>query len=354
MESNRNQTILVTGGAGFIGSNFVLTLAERGEARVVNLDSLTYAGNVDGLPSESDAYTFERIDIRDANAVDAAFRRHQPSVVVHFAAESHVDRSIHGPRTFVETNVIGTLNLLEAARAGHREGWLARFHHVSTDEVYGSLDATGKFLETTPYDPSSPYSASKAGSDHLVRAYHRTYGLPVTISNCSNNYGPRQFPEKLIPLMTMNALDRKPLPVYGTGGNVRDWVHVRDHNEAILAILDRGKVGETYNIGGESERNNLQVVGAVLDAVAELTEASLEDLQALIEFVADRPGHDWRYAIDCTKIKSELGWRPSYCFEDGIRETVRWYLQNLPWVERVRSGEYRTWIDQNYGARGSN
>ena len=346
-------TYLVTGGAGFIGSNYVLSLAQNPEIEVVNLDALTYAGNLDGLPTDSATYQFVRADIRDPEAVLGIFDQVRPEVVVHFAAESHVDRSIHGPRAFVETNVLGTLNLLEAARQGHQKGWLRRFHHVSTDEVYGSLGETGRFHETTAYDPSSPYSASKAGSDHLVRAYHRTYGLPVTITNCSNNYGPRQFPEKLIPLMTLNALERKPLPVYGTGTNVRDWLHVSDHNAAIQAVIDRGREGETYNIGGDSERNNLQVIATVLDAVSEQTGADREELEGLVTFVADRPGHDWRYAIDAGKLQDELGWSPTYTFEAGIRETVAWYLAHADWVARVRSGAYREWIDRNYAARGA-
>lgn len=348
-------TYLVTGGAGFIGSNYVLSLLKQPGLQVVNLDALTYAGNLDGLPPHGfeGRYLFERVDIRNAEAVRRCVEKHRPDCIVHFAAESHVDRSIHGPRAFVETNVIGTLNLLEAARTGVTEGYLQRFHHVSTDEVYGSLGPDGKFEETTAYDPSSPYSASKAGSDHLVRAYHRTYGLPVTVTNCSNNYGPRQFPEKLIPLMTLNALERKPLPVYGKGDNVRDWLHVADHNRAIQAVIDGGKVGETYNIGGDSERNNLQVIAAVLDAVAELTGADREELEGLITFVADRPGHDWRYAIDATKLQRELGWFPEHRFEDGIRQTVNWYLENQDWIARVRSGEYRQWMEQNYSARGA-
>jgi dTDP-glucose 4,6-dehydratase len=341
-------TILVTGGAGFIGSSFLLQFVPaHPEVRFVNLDCLTYAGNLGSLRIVENApnYVFERIDIRDADAVDTAFERHRPDAVVHFAAESHVDRSILGPRAFVETNVLGTLNLLESAR---KQG-VTRFHHVSTDEVYGSLGETGKFLETTPYDPSSPYSASKAGSDHLVRAYGRTFGLPITVTNCSNNYGPRQFPEKLIPLMTLNALEGKPLPVYGTGKNVRDWLFVEDHCEAIWTVLRNGREGETYNVGGNSERTNLQVVKAVLDAVAEVT--GQDGLDKLITYVADRPGHDWRYAIDAGKIERELSWSPKQSFETGIRETVKWYLQHMDWVEAVRSGEYRTWIEANYGER---
>lgn len=348
-------SLLVTGGAGFIGSSFLLKFVPKESgARFVNVDALTYAGNPSSLAAVegSPNYAFARVDIRDAEAVRALFAEHKPDTVVHFAAESHVDRSIHGPRAFVETNVIGTLNMLEAAReawAGSFEG--KRFHHVSTDEVYGSLGEEGKFHETTPYDPSSPYSASKAGSDHLVRAYGHTYGLPITVTNCSNNYGPRQFPEKLIPLMTLNALEGKPLPVYGTGQNVRDWLHVDDHNDAVWAVLTKGKPGETYNVGGNSERTNLQVVKAVLDAVSKLKGRDRAEIENLIQYVTDRPGHDWRYAIDATKIHEELGWSPSHTFEQGIEDTVRWYLENGEWVEGVRSGEYRTWLERNYGER---
>lgn len=350
-------TILVTGGAGFIGSGFLLRFVPREPStRFVNLDALTYAGNPASLAPLGNApnYAFARADIRDAEAVREAFREHRPDRIVHFAAETHVDRSIHGPRDFVETNVLGTLNLLEAAREAWGSSFAGkRFHHVSTDEVYGSLGKEDRFRETTPYDPSSPYSASKAGSDHLVRAYGRTYGMPVTLTNCSNNYGPRQFPEKLIPLMTLNALEGKPLPVYGTGGNVRDWLHVDDHNDAVWTVLHQGQEGETYNVGGEGERTNLQALAAVLDAVARLAGRDRAALEGLIRYVADRPGHDWRYAIDATKIREELGWSPVHAFERGIEETVRWYLENPEWVEGVRSGEYRTWIDRNYGERAA-
>ena len=348
-------TILVTGGAGFIGASFLNLFVPRfPDVTFVNADKLTYAANpqnlkdVDGLPN----YRFERLDIVDAEAVREVFARHRPERVVHFAAESHVDRSIHGPRAFVETNVLGTLNLLEAVRELWKDDMGGkRFHHVSTDEVYGSLGEEGKFHETTPYDPSSPYSASKAGSDHLVRAYGHTYGLPITVTNCSNNYGPRQFPEKLIPLMTLNALEGKPLPVYGTGQNVRDWLQVDDHNEAIWTVLTQGRLGETYNVGGNSERTNLQVIAAVLDAVAKLTGRKLAELEGQIQYVTDRPGHDWRYAIDAEKIRTELGWTPRHTFEQGIEETVRWYLENGDWVESVRSGDYRKWIERNYAER---
>ncbi|HEY0866207.1 MAG TPA: dTDP-glucose 4,6-dehydratase [Fimbriimonas sp.] len=348
------KTILVTGGAGFIGSAFLnLFVPVRPDLRFVNIDALTYAANplnlasIDGLSN----YAFRRIDIRDQAAVDGVFREFEPDIVVHFAAESHVDRSIHGPRDFLETNVLGTLNLLEACRASWGTDGSKLFHHVSTDEVYGTLGDEGAFTETTPYDPSSPYSASKAGSDHLVRAYHRTYGLPVKVTNCSNNYGPRQFPEKLIPLMILNAVDGKPLPVYGEGRNVRDWLYVNDHCEAIMAVVERGRVGETYNIGGNSERRNLEVVRAICGAVALETGAPVQDLEAQITYVKDRPGHDFRYAIDASKIRHELGWEPRHSFEDGLRDTVRWYLSNPAWVEAVRTGAYRNWIERNYEAR---
>ncbi len=347
--------ILVTGGAGFIGANFLdLFVPRHPEHRFVNVDKLTYAANLASLErvASADNYVLETVDIVDAQAVRAVFEAYRPDVVVHFAAESHVDRSIAGPRTFVETNVVGTFNLLEAARAIWSKGE-GLFHHVSTDEVYGSLPETGAFTETTRYDPSSPYSASKASSDHLVRAYHRTYGLPVKITNCSNNYGPFQFPEKLIPLMVLNAIEGKPLPVYGEGRNVRDWLFVTDHCEAIWAVLFGGRLGETYNIGGSGEVRNIDVVRSICALVAEETGRRVEDLEALITFVEDRPGHDLRYAIDATKIRTELGWRPSETFASGLRKTVRWYLDNAAWVDRVRTGEYRRWIEQHYGARVS-
>lgn len=349
--------VVVTGGCGFIGSNFLnLFVPQHPDVAFLNLDCLTYAGNpesVADLASRAN-YSFERVDIREGDAVRAALEAFQPTHVIHFAAESHVDRSIEGPQAFVETNVMGTFHLLDACRHLWKDATAGRlFHHVSTDEVYGSLGETGKFRETTPYDPSSPYSASKASSDHLVRAYHRTYGLPVTITNCSNNYGPLQFPEKLIPLMIANCLDRKPLPVYGDGSNVRDWLYVNDHATAIWAVVQEGRLGETYNVGGDSERSNLQVVHALCEAVASETGTPVEELKGLITFVTDRPGHDWRYAIDATKIQSELGWRPTVTFEEGLRQTVRWYLDNQEWVEHVRSGEYRNWIEKNYAGRGN-
>lgn len=349
MKANR---ILITGGAGFIGSNLWLRLLrDRPDATLANLDALTYAGNLDGLPAvDGERRFFFRTDLRDAEATRQVVVDFAPDLVIHLAAESHVDRSIHGPRAFAETNVIGTLNLLEACREAWKSGFEGkRFHHVSTDEVYGSLGETGYFTETTPYDPSSPYSASKAASDHFVRAYGRTYGFPITVTNCSNNYGPRQFPEKLIPLMTLNALSGQPLPIYGDGRNVRDWLHVEDHVEAILTVAERGRLGETYNVGGNAERNNLEVVAAVLDAVALLTRRDRDELESLVKFVTDRPGHDRRYAIDATKIREELGWTPVQTFEAGIVETVHWYLENPEWVLHVQTGEYREWLDLNYG-----
>jgi dTDP-glucose 4,6-dehydratase len=352
-----NAVLLVTGGAGFIGSNFIRHVLTRTafSGTVLNLDKLTYAGNLASLADVAQRfgrsrYVFERGDICDQVALDKLFARHSITAVAHFAAESHVDRSIHGPADFIDTNINGTFRLLEAARAAWKGRSEVRFHHVSTDEVYGSLGETGKFLETTPYDPRSPYSASKAASDHLVRAYCHTYGLPVTVSNCSNNYGPYQFPEKLIPLMLLNAIEGKPLPVYGDGRNVRDWLYVEDHCEAVWRVLESGKVGETYNIGGECELQNIEVIRAVCAVLQELrpTRRPYEDL---VTMVADRPGHDRRYAIDCGKIKRELGWKQQHDFRSGLRATVQWYLESGAWVAQVRSGEYRKWIDRNYGER---
>ncbi len=343
------QKILVTGGAGFIGSCFVRQLLQQSETSVINLDLLTYAGNLDSLESVAahPHYQFVQGSIGDAQLVSQIFEVHRPTAVVNLAAESHVDRSIDGPAAFVETNVMGTFRLLETAR--HYWGTLSsdeqdafRFLHVSTDEVYGSLGETGKFTETTPYAPNSPYSASKAASDHFVRAYHHTYGLPVLTTNCSNNYGPFQFPEKLIPLMIANAVAGKPLPVYGDGQNVRDWLFVEDHCEAIAKVLELGRVGEVYNIGGDSERTNLQVVESICDIVDRLLpELSHAPSRQLIQFVKDRPGHDQRYAIDASKIQSELDWQPGISFEEGLETTVRWYLENEAWVDRVTSGKYR-------------
>jgi dTDP-glucose 4,6-dehydratase len=352
--------ILVTGGAGFIGSNFVLDwLASEGES-VLNLDNLTYAGNLANLASIANdkRHVFVRGDICDSALLQRLFADHRPRAVVHFAAESHVDRSIHGPAAFVQTNIVGTFELLEAARAHWQklEGDAKaafRFLHVSTDEVYGTLTETAPaFTETTLYAPNSPYSASKAGSDHLVRAYHHTYGFPTVTTNCSNNYGPYQFPEKLIALTIANAVEGNPLPVYGDGRQVRDWLYVSDHCEAIRVALAKGRPGETYNVGGNSERRNIEVVHAICDSLQELKPVE-GGYRKLIRFVADRPGHDRRYAIDARKIRAELGWSPRESFETGIAKTVRWYLEHSAWVAQVRSGEYRQWIETNYGARSA-
>ena len=343
------QTLLVTGGAGFIGGNFVLDrLAGGATRRIVNLDALTYAGNLDTLaPLQGDArHVFVRGDIGDRALVQQLLAEHQPDAIVNFAAESHVDRSIDGPAAFVQTNVVGTLNLLECARDYWRSRDPAgrdafRFLHVSTDEVYGSLGAEGRFTETTPYAPNSPYSASKAASDHLVRAFHHTYGLPVLTTNCSNNYGPYQFPEKLVPLMIQKALAGEPLPVYGDGRNVRDWLYVVDHCRAIAAVLERGRPGEVYNVGGDAERENIQVVRticALVDARRPRSDGATRESQ--ISFVTDRPGHDRRYAIDAGKIQQELGWKPEVDFETGMARTVDWYLANEAWVQRILDGSY--------------
>jgi dTDP-glucose 4,6-dehydratase len=345
--------IIVTGGAGFIGSNFLNLLVPRHpEHHFVNLDKLTYAANLGSLAAIADAPNYElaRVDIADREAVRELFARVRPNLVVHFAAESHVDRSIYAPDAFVETNITGTFNLLEAFRARPRDEAVL-FHHVSTDEVYGSLGEDGVFVETSPYDPSSPYSASKAASDHLVRAYHRTYGVSVKITNCSNNYGPYQFPEKLIPLMILNALEGKPLPVYGRGENVRDWLYVTDHCEAIWAVVHKGVVGQTYNIGGRSERRNLDVVHTICDLVAAETGRPARSVRDLVTFVTDRPGHDLRYAIDPSKVERECGFLPRETFETGLRKTVRFYLEHEDWVRDVRSGDYRAWIDKHYAGR---
>lgn len=381
-------SILVTGGSGFIGSNFIHWLFSREgfSDRIINLDALTYAGNPESLadidarfgrpsaaPSALDGasvpaaprYAFVKGDITDRAFVEKVFVDYEIDTVVHFAAESHVDRSILGPEAFVRTNVIGTYTLLDVARKtwGDRDDVL--FHHVSTDEVFGSLGGSGYFTESTPYDPRSPYSASKASSDHLAKAYFHTYGLPVTVSNCSNNYGPYQFPEKLIPLMILNMLEGKPLPVYGDGRNIRDWVYVEDHNEAVWTIMNRGRVGETYNIGGENEWENITLLRRLITIFAEESargcssvdgQQSRRDpasLEALISYVKDRPGHDRRYAIDCSKLKNELGWKQRFTFDSGLRATVRWYLDNQKWCSRVRSGEYRNWIEKNYESRGA-
>ena len=355
-------TLLVTGGAGFIGSNFVLdwlAAPDKADEPIVNLDALTYAGNRENLAAlDGDArHVFVHGDITDRALLDRLLAEHRPRAIVHFAAESHVDRSIHGPGAFIHTNVQGTFTLLEAARAhwsrlagSARETF--RFHHVSTDEVYGSLGpGDAAFTETHPYQPNSPYSASKAASDHLVRAWHHTYGLPVTTSNCSNNYGPWHFPEKLIPLMIVNALAGKPLPVYGDGQQVRDWLYVGDHCSAIRAVLARGRVGEVYNIGGWNEKPNLEIVHTVCRLLDELRPDPAGPHARLITHVKDRPGHDRRYAIDARKIERELGWRPAETFDSGIRKTVQWVLDHGDWIARVQSGAYREWVSTHYGAR---
>jgi dTDP-glucose 4,6-dehydratase len=347
------QNLLVTGGCGFIGANFVRYLLESADfnGRIVNVDALTYAGNPESLADVAtaygDRYRFEKADICDRSAMAAVFDKYQIDTVCHFAAESHVDRSIVGPDDFIRTNILGTFTLLEICRA--RQDEIHRFHHVSTDEVYGSLGAAGYFHETTAYDPSSPYSASKAGSDHLVKAYQRTYGLPVTLSNCSNNYGPYQFPEKLIPLMILNALEGKPLPVYGDGKNVRDWLYVQDHCAAIWRVIQAGRIGETYNVGGRCEMENIGVVEAICDRLDALSPAEGGGRRELISYVKDRPGHDRRYAIDCTKIETELGWQPEESFASGIEKTIQWYLDHREWVDRIRSGAYREWMAKHYG-----
>jgi dTDP-glucose 4,6-dehydratase len=333
--------LLVTGGAGFIGSNLIQHIIGKSEIKkLVNLDCLTYAGHLANLEtvSKDPKYAFEKVDLRDKAAVMQVVQKHDITHVMHLAAESHVDRSISGPGDFVSTNIVGTFNLLEACR-GHWANDLKsrRFHHVSTDEVYGSLGATGYFLETTPYAPNSPYSASKASSDMLVRAYHHTYGMNTVITNCSNNYGPLQFPEKLIPVVIQSVLARKPVPVYGDGMNVRDWLYVRDHAEALWQVANRGKDGETYNVGGHNEWANIRIVELICDLIDELSPQLGGNSRKLITFVKDRPGHDRRYAIDATKIKNELGWVPAHTFETGIRETVKWYIDNQAWVVTVKS-----------------
>ncbi|MFT4046690.1 MAG: dTDP-glucose 4,6-dehydratase [Solimonas sp.] len=353
----QRKTVVVTGAAGFIGSCVVRDWIAATDWHIVALDKLTYAGNLASLQpvAEHARFAFVRADIGDAAAMRALMQKYEPDAVVHLAAESHVDRSIHGPGAFVETNVVGTFVLLDAVR----EYWTRlspqrraafRFHHVSTDEVFGSLGDTGAFSETTPYAPNSPYSASKAGSDHLVRAYHHTYGLPVLTTNCSNNYGPYQFPEKLIPLTILNAAAGKRLPVYGAGLNVRDWLYVGDHAQALRSVLEHGKVGEVYCVGGRAERRNIDVVTQIC-AVLDEWRPLAEPRERLIEFVTDRPGHDQRYAIDCAKLERELGWRQAESFESGLRKTVRWYLDNEEWVRGVTSGEYRNWVETHYGQR---
>lgn len=356
--------ILVTGGAGFIGSAVVRHIIRNTSDAVVNVDKLTYAGNLQSLADVADSprYTFEQVDICDRGALDRVFAEYQPDAVMHLAAESHVDRSITGPAAFIETNIVGTYVLLEAARSywnglddGRKTAF--RFHHISTDEVYGDLphpdEQDGElplFTESTAYAPSSPYSASKASSDHLVRAWRRTYGLPTIVTNCSNNYGPYHFPEKLIPLVILNALEGKPLPVYGKGDQIRDWLYVEDHARALYKVVTEGQVGETYNIGGHNEKQNLEVVETICKLLDELRPKD-EPYRNQITYVADRPGHDRRYAIDASKMSAELNWQPLETFESGLRKTVQWYLDNQCWVENVKSGAYQSWIEQNYEAR---
>ncbi|MFV5494886.1 dTDP-glucose 4,6-dehydratase [Acinetobacter towneri] len=352
--------ILVTGGAGFIGSAVIRHIMQNTNNHILNIDKLTYAGNLESLKEidQHSNYEFKQIDICDTEQITAAIDAFRPDAIMHLAAESHVDRSIDGPAAFIQTNIVGTYTLLEAAR----KYWMGldaeaqqnfRFHHISTDEVYGDLEGTTDlFTETTSYAPSSPYSASKASSDHLVRAWHRTYGLPIIVTNCSNNYGPYHFPEKLIPLMILNALDAKPLPVYGNGQQIRDWLFVEDHARALYKVMTEGVVGETYNIGGHNEKQNIEVVKTICKILDELKpQASGQAYESLITFVKDRPGHDLRYAIDATKIQNELGWTPAETFETGIRKTVEWYLNNQEWVAHIQSGEYQSWLEKQYKAK---
>lgn len=350
--------ILVTGGAGFIGSNFIRYVFKSTDfsGKIVNVDSLTYAGNLENLADideayGNDRYFFENVSITDLSAIKAIIQKYDIDTIIHFAAESHVDRSIFGPMDFIQTNIIGTFNLLEAVRELWDDPSDKLFHHVSTDEVYGTLSDEGYFYETTPYDPRSPYSASKASSDHLVSAYYHTYNIPITISNCSNNYGPYQFPEKLLPLMIMNMLEEKPLPVYGKGENIRDWLFVDDHNSAIWAIVNEGTTGETYNIGGENEWKNIDLVNVLCEKMAKISQKDTGYYKKLITFVKDRPGHDMRYAINCDKIKSELGWKQSVTFDQGLDITIDWYLNNEEWIAHIFSGEYKNWINKNYSKR---
>ncbi|MDA5192513.1 dTDP-glucose 4,6-dehydratase [Govanella unica] len=352
-------SILVTGGAGFIGSNFIIEWLQQSPSRVINVDKLTYAGNLQNLSclAETEPHIFCHGDIADQGFIESLLTEHKPTAIINFAAESHVDRSIHGPGDFIQTNVVGTFNLLQATRnyweklEGEDKATF-RFLHVSTDEVYGSLAPQDPaFCETTAFAPNSPYSASKAASDHMVRAWHHTYGLPVLTTNCSNNYGPFQFPEKLIPLMIINALNGKPLPIYGDGLNVRDWLYVKDHCAAIRVVLDKGRLGETYNIGGYNEKTNIEIVTTICDILDDLQPNPAGSYKRLITYVTDRPGHDRRYAIDAQKMKNELGWTPDDTFETGIRKTIEWYLNNLTWLESVTSGDYRTWMDRNYEQR---
>lgn len=367
------KNILVTGGAGFIGSNFIhylfgLSSAEGNlfndadfSGNVVNVDCLTYAGNLESLKDVEEKfggkrYFFEKVDICNRPEIERILKQYDIDTIIHFAAESHVDRSILGPETFIKTNVMGTFTLLDAARSFWKkpDGTFrddVLFHHISTDEVYGSLGETGYFTETTPYDPRSPYSSSKASSDHIAMAYFHTYGLPLTLSNCTNNYGPYQFPEKLLPLMISNIRDGKPLPVYGKGDNIRDWIYVEDHNRAVWLIVNKGRTGQKYNIGGENEWQNIKLLHKVIELSAEKLGKPASEIEKTITYVKDRPGHDKRYAIDCTKIKTELGWQRKMTFEEGLNATVDWYLKNTEWVNHILSGEYTKWIDANYKSR---
>ena len=367
------KNILVTGGAGFIGSNFIHYLFGLSSAKgnlfndadfsgnVVNVDCLTYAGNLESLKDVEEKfggkrYFFEKVDICNRPEIERILKQYDIDTIIHFAAESHVDRSILGPETFIKTNVMGTFTLLDAARSFWKkpDGTFrddVLFHHISTDEVYGSLGETGYFTETTPYDPRSPYSSSKASSDHIAMAYFHTYGLPLTLSNCTNNYGPYQFPEKLLPLMISNICDGKPLPVYGKGDNIRDWIYVEDHNRAVWLIVNKGRTGQKYNIGGENEWQNIKLLHKVIELSAEKLGKPASEIEKTITYVKDRPGHDKRYAIDCTKIKTELGWQRKMTFEEGLNATVDWYLKNTEWVNHILSGEYTKWIDANYKSR---
>ncbi len=367
------KNILVTGGAGFIGSNFIHYLFGLSSANgnlfndadfsgnVVNVDCLTYAGNLESLKDVEEKfggkrYFFEKVDICNRPEIERILKQYDIDTIIHFAAESHVDRSILGPETFIKTNVMGTFTLLDAARSFWKkpDGTFrddVLFHHISTDEVYGSLGETGYFTETTPYDPRSPYSSSKASSDHIAMAYFHTYGLPLTLSNCTNNYGPYQFPEKLLPLMISNIRDGKPLPVYGKGDNIRDWIYVEDHNRAVWLIVNKGRTGQKYNIGGENEWQNIKLLHKLIELSAEKLGKPASEIEKTITYVKDRPGHDKRYAIDCTKIKTELGWQRKMTFEEGLNATVDWYLKNTEWVNHILSGEYTKWIDANYKSR---
>jgi len=383
MIKGRLKNILVTGGAGFIGSNFIHYVFKNTSfcGKIINVDKLTYAGNLENLVEienkyRGERYFFERVDICDFDEIKKIFKKYDIDIVVNFAAESHVDRSIYGPKDFMQTNIMGTFNLLEVARKywEEKDSEETLFHHISTDEVYGSVEEGNYFYENTPYRPNNPYSASKASSDHLMRSYHKTYGLPATISNCSNNYGSYQFPEKLIPLMIFNILEENPLPVYGDGRNVRDWLYVKDHCSAIWEILNRGEVGETYNIGGENEWENIKlinvlcemigeikgknrdyykrlIINVLCEMIGEIKGKNRDYYKRLIIFIKDRPGHDRRYAINCDKIKKELGWQRKFDFKRGLDATIKWYINNQDWMDRVRSGEYRKWLEKNYKVR---